>query len=191
MLTRTRHGETAAFIFDNKNRVVATTRQPDGGTALTSGRNYDAGQRMRSTTDPYDRGTFHAFDVNDRKVRTVVETTPGAVTLPHDDATAAGVLANDAYLMSLTRLAGPNAGYLIDDCAIDAEGQQITCTDPRGITDAFTYDAQGRRTTAVEAFAALEQLRLRRRRPPPPQQHRQPHPRRRPHRDGLRPPAAT
>ena len=153
VLTRTRHGETAAFIFDNKNRVVATTRQPDGGTALTSGRNYDAGQRMRSTTDPYDRGTFHAFDVNDRKVRTVVETTPGAVTLPHDDATAAGVLANDAYLMSLTRLAGPNAGYLIDDCAIDAEGQQITCTDPRGITDAFTYDAQGRRTTAVEAFA--------------------------------------
>ena len=152
VVERTRLGEIITTGYDFHNRVVSTTVQPDGGTSLTSTRSYDAGQRLRSTTDAYGRSTYFGYDINDRKIRTAAETAPGAVTLPHDDTTAQGTLDNDTFLLGLARDTGPNAAYLIEDCALDPLGQELTCTDPRGITDTFGYDVQGRRIVSVEAF---------------------------------------
>lgn len=152
VLSRTRFGETTTNEFDGYNRRVATTVQPNGGTALTSTRSYDGVRRMRTEVDAYGRGTFYLYDINDRLIRTVQETVPGAITLPAPaDSTPADVLANDAYLAGLSRATGSNVAYLLSDSTFDAEGQVLSRTDGRGITDTFTYDIQGRRTSATEA----------------------------------------
>ncbi|MEM9881552.1 MAG: LamG-like jellyroll fold domain-containing protein [Planctomycetota bacterium] len=156
VLTRTRHGETTTYVYDARNRVVATQVAPDGGTSLTTSVAYDAAQRRRSSTDPYGRSTYTVYDINDRPTRVVTETLGGSVSLPQPDDTPAHIAANDAYLLALPRAAdgtaGANATYLVEDRVYDAEGQLTSVTDPRNLRTTFAYDAQGRRTTVTEAF---------------------------------------
>ena len=153
--TVTQAGETTLYTYDGFQRRVAVTQSADGGTDLTRATAYDANQRVRSTTDPYGRSTYYAYDINDRVARTVTETAPGSVTLTHDDTTKVGTRDNNDDLLNLTRspdtLAGANAAYLIKDTAYDAEGQLTSSTDGRGFTTTYAYDAQGRRTETVEA----------------------------------------
>ncbi|MFT3764627.1 MAG: hypothetical protein QM820_03780 [Minicystis sp.] len=141
----TERGERTIFSYDDHNRLVATTRQPSTATTLTEGTVLDAARRVDRTTDPYGRRTFYVYDLDDRAVRTVQETAPGAVVPPAPQA------ARDAYLLGLPRVLSGNAAYLVTETAYDAAGQVVSRTDGRGFTATFTYDAQGRLTRKIEA----------------------------------------
>jgi RHS repeat-associated protein len=158
-LSVNRQGTTTSYTYDNHNRIIAAATQADGTTTLTRLTQYDSVQRRRSSTDPYGRTTYTTYDINDRPTRTVTETTPGSVTLPNAEDSATNTLANDIFLLNLTRSSAGNAKFLIIDRTYDAEGQLVSTTDPRGIVTSFEYDGQGRRTAVVEAVGTPVQAR--------------------------------
>ncbi len=178
-------GEKTEYQYDYRNRLIATTRHADANTALTSTLEIDILGRRRSSTDAYGRRTFYLYDQNDRITRTVTETVPnGLGTVPAfsntssqtaqqiereieltngEEITLRGIHqvtytdARDLFLKNLTRNLTPNAPYLISDRLIDAEGQTLTTTDPRGIETLRLYDALGRTLRSFEAITLPEE----------------------------------
>ena len=134
-------GETATVAYDFRNRRVATSRTPKSGTTLTEAVAYDSAQRVASTQDAYGRKTFPVYDVNDRVIRTVRETMPGAIAV-------------GTNLTTLARDLSANAAYLITDTIFDAEGQSLASIDARGVRSDLLYDAQGRMTRQTVASVA-------------------------------------
>ncbi len=143
--SQTALGETTTSTHDFRNRVIANTRIPKSGTTLTTSTSFDNAQRVAWTEDPYGRKTYPVYDINDRVVRTVKELVPGAV-------------AGGTNLTTLARVTTANPPYVIIDRTYDAEGQQLTEVDGRGITAKFVYDVQGRLKEQIQAFAAPSPL---------------------------------
>ena len=135
-------GETATVAHDFRNRQVATSRTAKSGTTLTSTVSYDNAQRVAWTQDAYGRKTYPVYDVNDRVVRTVRETMPGAIAVGTN------------LLATLARDLNANAAYLITESVFDAEGQTLASIDARGVRSDFLYDAQGRLTRQTVASVA-------------------------------------
>jgi len=181
----TKRGEKTTHSYDHQNRRISTTRHANSTTALTSTTEYDVLDRRRSTTDAYGRRTFYLYDENDSITRTVTELVPnGLGTVPDfvndssqtatqttrditltngETVTLAGIHdvtytdPRDLFLESLTRDLAPNAAYLITDRLIDAEGQTLTSTDPRGIESLMLYDVLGRVLRSFEAITLPEE----------------------------------
>ncbi|MDA3963818.1 MAG: hypothetical protein PF961_23765 [Planctomycetota bacterium] len=134
-------GERVDYGYDYRQRLVATTRYPRSGLALTSRKAY-RDNLLFSTTDPYGRSTWFAYRSGDKElVRHVKATVPAF---------------DPAAVSALTRDAGLNAAYLITDFTIDAVGQRTETIDPRGIIHRASFDSRGRVTKRVEAAARLE-----------------------------------
>jgi RHS repeat-associated protein len=152
----TDRGERTAYAYDDRNRRVATTVQPSTATALTETTAYDEAQRVESVTDAYGRRTFRVYDINDRVVRVVRETVPGAVTPPASPIDPSTQTQRDAYLIGLPRVLAGNASYLVRETTYDAAGQVLSQLDGRGVATTFAHDGQGRSTREIKAAGKPE-----------------------------------
>ena len=96
-----------------------------------------------------------------RSTQTAQQTTQQINTTSGENITLAGIHSityndpRDQFLGNLQRDLSPNAPYLITDYLIDAEGQVLLTTDPRGIKTLELYDVLGR--TVREFTAVTEQ----------------------------------
>jgi RHS repeat-associated protein len=110
-------GERTVMTYDNRNRVVATTRVPAIGRSLTSTQVYDATGAAVST-DPYGRRSITVRDDRNRPVRSVQELVPG----PLSDAAIATSWSADATMTLLplgtpatapSMTPGPNGSFTL------------------------------------------------------------------------------
>lgn len=141
--TQTVVGDTTTNGYDFRNRLVTVSHVPRTTTpavTLTTTTSYDTAQRVAWVQDPYGRKTYRVYDVNDRVIRLVEELIPGAI-------------AGGTNLTTLTRITTANPSYVILERTYDAEGQQLTDVDGRGITRKFVYDKQGRLIEDTQAYA--------------------------------------
>jgi len=141
IVTQTELGDQSILTYDFRNRRSATTRIPRAGVTLTSATSYDNAQRIAYTQDAYGRKAYPVYDINDRVIRTIRETVPGAITVGMN-------------LATLARDLSANASYLITETTFDAEGQSLSQIDARGVQTAYAYDGQGRLSTQTVASAA-------------------------------------
>ena len=136
-----RGGSETLYQYDGRGRLVASTVRPNAATTLTTTREYRGGQLFK-TTDPYGRGTYHAYDACcGRKIRTVVGAVPSFT------------LADGAAVLAHTRDPDgtPNSLSLVSDVVYDAAGQVTSTVDPRGVSSTYAHDSVGRRVAEVEA----------------------------------------
>ena len=161
-LTTTRNGETTSYGYDYANRLVGTIIKANSNTNLTTTREYDQLDRLRSTTDPYGRKTYYLYDQNDRITRTVTETVPNGLTnVPAFVANSTQTVADHNYTLTTldntTLETNPNS---------DNRTHKVTYTDPRDlylqnlvrdntsnakflITDTI-YDSEGQRLITTD-----------------------------------------
>lgn len=163
----TRGGVTSIYNYDTRARKTGESTNVNGAITLTSSKEYDNANRVDFQTDAYGRRTFYVYDDNSRIKRKVFEMASGELS-PPDPTSYTNPLAyladRDNYLLGLVRtpdgIAGANAGYLIEDITYDAEGQFDLLIDPRGFTTDYSYDAQGRQTTVVEAVSTPDEAKV-------------------------------
>ncbi|MEK7411843.1 MAG: hypothetical protein AAB263_00835, partial [Planctomycetota bacterium] len=164
-----RAGDLTTYDFDYRNRAIATSRQANGNTTLTSAVEFDVLGRRLSTTDAYGRRSFFVYDVNDRLVRQVHELIPGTLgTLASPNTAPSGgfagtgsagtaylTSARDEAVMAFTRILTANPAYVIEETTTDALGRTLTRKDGRNIQSTFTYDNLDRMLTQVEDAGGL------------------------------------
>lgn len=137
--SRRQRGETTVFTYDAQRRRIAQTVYATKTKTLTTSWTYDAAGRQAAETDAFGRRTFSVYDSDDRRVRTIRETLPGAVV-------------NGTNLVTLARDTAANPAYVIEDVSYDFEGQVTFRYDGRNLVTAYTYDADGRVATQTEAY---------------------------------------
>ena len=145
-VSETVNGDTTSYTFDTQMRQTAVTRAANTAKALTTRTAYRSDNRIDYTEDAYLRRTYHLYNFNNLPIRMVSELIPGGVTMPN------GSLADrDLHLSTLPRLIVPNPSYVIEEMTYDVEGQLISRTDARGITEKSEWDEQGRMKAVIKA----------------------------------------
>lgn len=143
--SNTRSGHVTRFAYDHQMRIVATAR---GATAanvhITASEIWDEYMATVST-DEYGRRTFLLQDAGGLHGRMVRELVVGGLEIFGDPSQIVSAL------WVLPRHHGANPAYRIEDTINDQSGQRVVGIDARGIVSTFSYDAQGRLITQVEA----------------------------------------
>jgi RHS repeat-associated protein len=145
------NGNNHIYSYDYKLRLIGETVQANTATLLTEATTFDSNQRTDFTADPYNRKSYYLYDINDRAIRMVTETVPGAIVLPVQPGAPGYQTARDAFLTDLSRITAPNAPYIIQDITYDAAGQSLAQFDGRNVQTMMDYDSQGRLIDKVEA----------------------------------------
>jgi RHS repeat-associated protein len=123
VLMRTQH--------DSRHRVVAETRFPRQGIALTTAFSYWRNQ-LFCQTDPYGRKTYSGYRSSDgAQVRTVHGLMPSFTVADH------------AALLAVARSGAPNPAFVVEDRELDSAGQVTATVDGRGSRNEMSYDARG------------------------------------------------
>ena len=119
----TTDGAVTDFMYDYRGRIKETKTYPRSGVTLVAGTQFND-EQLYSTTDPYGRKTYRAYDATDgRLIRTVHATVP-EWTPP----APIGTQTLSQALLAITRDTSPNAKYIISEIVYGASGR---------ITDAY------------------------------------------------------
>ena len=149
-------GAPTAYIYDGQNRVIQTI-DPDGGTNIVV---FDAAGRPQQKIDKLGRVTGYTYDFGGRLIQTTYpdHTTEAFLYDPAGNRTNTVDRANRPTTYIFDALNHLKQTIFSDNTTnmtvYDDLGRVTFSVDARGITNAFGYDAAGRRVAATNGWGA-------------------------------------